>query len=208
MPGCSPFRPLFFFSLWFASFYLFSHGDSAEGAGPKESASWGLHHRSVHRAAGWNCLPRLGKGTSPGTPLRCRGHPTGCRAALNAAAEAAPGMLQAPAMVLRQAGAWEKSPRLTLCFPAAASSLPAGTLPQPGWCCRFVSLLVSGEVRAKAPGPAPVSASSASGCSCAPYTVLTSSPPLSAISLKAVRLRWGTCANEERRKQRGLHLFH
>lgn len=33
-------------------------------------------------------------------------------------------------------------------------------------------------------------------------------PPLSAISLKAVRLRWGTFANEERRKQPGLHLFH
>lgn len=33
-------------------------------------------------------------------------------------------------------------------------------------------------------------------------------PPVSAISLKAVRLPWGTFAKEERRKQPGLHLLH
>ena len=73
-------------------------------------------------------------------------------------------------------GLRNKSPRLVPRFPAAASALPRDTLPQPGRCCRCVSLLVSRELKARAPGLASASASSTSGCCCAPCTVLTSSP--------------------------------
>lgn len=49
--------------------------------------------------------PRARAGQVPGDTLRCRGGPAGPCAAPTAAAEAALGMLQAPAMVLLQTGA-------------------------------------------------------------------------------------------------------
>lgn len=182
MLGRSPCRPLF--SLPLACFLLpVFPGGLSQGCWPRADSKLGALPLIPALGCWMELPPRLGKGSSLGTPLWCRGGPTCRHAALRAAAEAAPGMLQAPAMVLLQTGAcsalgraWEKSPRLMLCFPAAASALPGGTLPQPGLCCCYVSLLVSGELGAKTPGPALPSASSASGCSCAPCTALTSSP--------------------------------